>query len=949
MGLDEEGQVIARQIFLRLVTLGEGMEDTRRRVLIYELENLKFEDMDLRKVSRAFKATLDAFGNARLLSFDRDPGTRGPTVEVAHEAIIREWPRLREWLEETRTLVRMQRQLSMAASEWMDAHRDSSFLLSGTKLAQYEGWTVSSAIALTQHEIGYLKASITARDQREMEEAERLQRELETVKKLAETERTSTLRLRGRNRLISVIGVIAMVAAIIAGVIGNRNSKLAIQNEAIASTAQAAEALAIQERDHAENENKLSVSRELAAASLSNLDSDAELSILLALQGLSVQYTSESENALRSSLATSRIKTTITTDGDIFSWAFSPDNKHLAVYEVGTNPQIWDVQTGKEVLRLDTSNNWGAISYSSNGSQIITYENEDGDKGYINKWNATTGKLESSLYAPQAGLYNQAFSFDMTRMATVGGTEGTVWNIETGEELFKLLGHTDQISSVAFSRDGTRLATIDINGIVIVWDGATGENLLTFSTSREGEYPEIKFGVDASDLIVSDSYGDIYFWEITAGKSNEVFRKNISTGGGYISTDLSLDGTLLLIGDATHGVSIWNAASREELLVFQTNYTNSFSGLFSPDGNLLATSDYIRTLKIWDLMPPGEKQGVADANIYSLQSVAYSSDGTQLATITSGLNSIVVIRDTSTNQELLTIQDIDICCSIKFSPDGKYIVTASDYGAKIWDSTTGIMVQTFVGHKDFVGEIAFNSDGSQIATASNDGTAKVWDIKSGKELLSVDVRNDGWTNDIAFSPDGKLLATVSTDTSPDHGEVVVWDSKTGEKLFLLGDNLDNDLNTCWNLAFSPDGTRLAVGYSDKTTKIWDVLPMKDQTQPMFVLRGHSDLVWDVAFSPDGNHLATASFDGTTKLWDVSSGPDQGNEITTLPGHAAEVIGIAFSPDGKYLASVSWDGTLRVYYTQIENLIAAAKKRVTRSLTTEECQKYLHMDTCPAPP
>ena len=125
--------------------------------------------------------------------------------------------------------------------------------------------------------------------------------------------------------------------------------------------------------------------------------------------------------------------------------------------------------------------------------------------------------------------------------------------------------------------------------------------------------------------------------------------------------------------------------------------------------------------------------------------------------------------------------------------------------------------------------------------------------------------------------------------------------------------------------------------------------MKDQTQPMFVLRGHSDLVWDVAFSPDGNHLATASFDGTTKLWDVSSGPDQGNEITTLSGHAAEVIGIAFSPDGKYLTSVSWDGTLRVYYTQLEDLIAAAKKRITRSLTTEECQKYLHVDVCPAPP
>ena len=125
--------------------------------------------------------------------------------------------------------------------------------------------------------------------------------------------------------------------------------------------------------------------------------------------------------------------------------------------------------------------------------------------------------------------------------------------------------------------------------------------------------------------------------------------------------------------------------------------------------------------------------------------------------------------------------------------------------------------------------------------------------------------------------------------------------------------------------------------------------MKSQKQPLLTLRGHSNNVWDVAYSPDGSRLATASFDGTVKIWNVSPGPEQGKEITTLSGHTAEVSGVAFSPDGKHLASVSWDGTLRVYYTQIEDLIAAAEKRVTRSLTTEECQKYLHVDACPAAP
>jgi WD40 repeat protein len=105
----------------------------------------------------------------------------------------------------------------------------------------------------------------------------------------------------------------------------------------------------------------------------------------------------------------------------------------------------------------------------------------------------------------------------------------------------------------------------------------------------------------------------------------------------------------------------------------------------------------------------------------------------------------------------------------------------------------------------------------------------------------------------------------------------------------------------------------------------------------------------ITYNSDGTILATSSLDGTIKLWNMTSGTEQGLEITTLPGHISEVYGVSFSPDGKYLASASTDGTVRIYYTQIEDLIAAAKKRVTRPLTTEECQKYLHVAACPKGP
>jgi WD40 repeat protein len=110
---------------------------------------------------------------------------------------------------------------------------------------------------------------------------------------------------------------------------------------------------------------------------------------------------------------------------------------------------------------------------------------------------------------------------------------------------------------------------------------------------------------------------------------------------------------------------------------------------------------------------------------------------------------------------------------------------------------------------------------------------------------------------------------------------------------------------------------------------------------------HENLVWRAVFNADGTRLATASFDGTAKLWALSDNDTKAQELATFTGSTAEVSGVAISPDGKYVATVSWDGSMRVYLTRIEDLVALAKTRVTRSLATEECQKYLHMDQCPA--
>ncbi|MCJ7555585.1 MAG: hypothetical protein MUP90_01575, partial [Gammaproteobacteria bacterium] len=173
--LAQEVKEYSRQLFLRLVALGEGTEDTRRRVLRSELESL-FSNQQSK-----IRDVIDTFGQARLLTFDHDPLTRGSTVEVAHEALLREWHRLREWLDESRADLRMQRVLGNATAEWLGANQDASFLLRGTRLGQFEDWAGLSVVALTKDEKVFLEASTTARQARQTAESERRQRELEQV------------------------------------------------------------------------------------------------------------------------------------------------------------------------------------------------------------------------------------------------------------------------------------------------------------------------------------------------------------------------------------------------------------------------------------------------------------------------------------------------------------------------------------------------------------------------------------------------------------------------------------------------------------------------------------------------------------------------------------------------------------------------------------------------
>jgi WD40 repeat protein len=176
--------------------------------------------------------------------------------------------------------------------------------------------------------------------------------------------------------------------------------------------------------------------------------------------------------------------------------------------------------------------------------------------------------------------------------------------------------------------------------------------------------------------------------------------------------------------------------------------------------------------------------------------------------------------------------------------------------------------------------------------------------------------------------------------------VKIWSAENGREIPGLPAHPDSAVV---DLAFSPDGTRLATGAFSGMTKVWRISERSDTgetgtvgLEELFTLIGHTTGVYGVAFSPDDTRLVTASEDGAANVWDANNG----QELITLSVQPQGLLDVAITPDGKYLATAGRDGAVRLFVLDTDELIALVQSRVTRSLTDEECQRYLHLDSCP---
>ncbi len=867
---DDAGRGMARQMFLRLVTLGEGQEDTRRRILQEEL-------MTLGAAEVAGKV-IDDFGRYRLLTFDRDEATRSATVEVAHEALIRRWERLREWLDESREDVRFERQLLHAAEEWEAAGQEPSYLMQGTRLQQFQEWSELTTLRLNKTELDFLAASLAAREEGRAIERARQEREA-----ALERQKARNLRIAA-----AVFAVAAVVAAALSLFAFDQSNKATEQRQ-----------IAESERERAED-----------ALEIAEINERKNLSLALAANARSAL--SEHEPALALPVAIEA------------EHAFQPPEAEvlrilgLAAFSPG--PRFRYADSSRSILAVASSPTGMTGAYG-------------GTEGVIYLVNNKTGETIRSIDAgsPIMGL---AFSPDGVLLAggLVDHSVG-VWEAATGDERYRLRGHELVVTDVEFSPDGRTLASSSGDTTVRLWDVASGSALHVLD-EHIGYVMKIDFSPDGAKLASSaadetptgaaDDLQDrsVRIWDVATGES--ILR--IHPQSGYVrDVEFSPNGRTIAVAtwDSGHGgtARLYDTAIGTELQRLSA-HTSAISDVeFSLDGRILATTSRDKDIKLWDLDKAVEIRSYVNfaERVYDIE---YTADGEYMMVGLGNVGDNLMpdgsdqpvdssaflwdLRNRTHVQAFAGHENWTWAADI--SPDGKLVASGSgplyypesvddlDASVRIWDAATATEMHKLTGHTHTVDSVRFTLDGSQMLSASWDATIRLWDVATGEHLQTY----EGHTAEvfmIDLLPNGEQFVSASAD-----GSLKLWDMESGAALRTYEGHEDG-VNS---VHVSPDGRQMvsAGSWGDSSIRLWDIESGEEIRQYL----GHTSAVNYARIAPNMEFIISTSWDDSVRMWDIATG----EEIRQFVGHAGNTFGVAITQDSELLLTTSSDTTVRMW-------------------------------------
>jgi WD40 repeat protein len=674
---DSREQEICRQVFLRLVQLGEGSEDTRRRASLSEVLP------DDPAQAEAVRAVIRRLADSRLITIEREKPVAGEgTLEVAHEGLIRGWPRLRTWVDAEREGIRVRQRLTEAAREWADADPETKeaylYTYTGARMVMAKEWAETHRGDLNATEAAFLAASEAAERRRVQEtlDSERLLREAaEAVDK-----RQKRLRLRF---LVAAV-VAGLFAAISFGLaflaINKRYESILAREHADAETKRAIEATQL-----AKAQARIATSRQLAALSASERNKRLDRSLLLAIEALRTENTFEARDSLYKALQDRPGLTSFLhmSEGRVANVAFSPDGKTIAAgysgFGVG-GVVLWDVirRQRLDVLPLSVKEGdvW-SVAFSPNGKTIAAGYAVGG--GGVVLWDVAARKrlADDPLPVNEGGVTGVSFSPDGKTIAAgyaVGGGGGVVlWDVARRQRLEeeRLPVREGRMAGVSFSPDGKTIAAAYAGrgvGGVVLWDVAARKRLADDPLPvKEGEVRGVSFSPDGKTIAagyVGGGGGGVVLWDVAA-------RKRLADGplpvkeGGVTGVSFSPDGKTIAAGyggddGGDGGVVLWDVTRRQQRLAagpLPVREGRVAGVVFSPDGKTLAAGYYESDgggVVLWDVARRQRLEGKPlSVREGRMAGVSFSPDSKTLAAgYDGGDGGGVVLWDVAVGQRL---------------------------------------------------------------------------------------------------------------------------------------------------------------------------------------------------------------------------------------------------------------------------------------------------------
>lgn len=875
--LTPEAEAVEKATFLRLVRVSGGTVDPRRVA-------------DTREFAAANQAVISAYVAARLLTSDRGQ------VQIAHEALLTAWPRMREWLDADREGRRVHGRLTDAARRWQDMEHDPDLLYRGAALETADRWVRDAANPpdLSAGERDFLDRSRAA-------ERSRL-----------DARRRGTWRLRA---LAAGLAVLTTTTATLAGV--------------SASQARASE-----------HQTDLAVSRQLAVQAESLAATDPALAGQLAVAADQRAETVEARSALLSASGRDPVTRTDSLDAVVPSVAVSPDGATLAAV-TGDGLVVLET-TGPQPRRLarmttgDTS--LYQVTFSPDGSLLAAV----GDGGLVRLWDVhdPTSPTRVATTAPAAGAtyYDVVFTPDGSRIVA-GASDGTVHLLARDTD-----GRWSQAQTVTATKGTVQAVALDRSGALVAAAGSAASVTL-WSLTASGLSPvgaafpaattkvtSLAFSPDGGTLAAGSTDAGVHLWDVhrPAAPTEGLTLTGPASWTNHVA--YSPDGTAIAAASSDQHLWVWDATTGVRLDSF-THPTTLLTAAWSPDGGSLFSAGSDGILRTWRY-PGATLQGfssIPGQGVFGASVIATATtDGLRLwDAAAGGRHRLLSVSPAPGGAHLDGAIGID---------DPLHLVVAGDTTGHVhfWDvsdPTRPTYRGAVAAHKDWVDAVAFDSTGTRMAVSSDDASITTWDLSGALPTAPTGRIGDlgGFVYAVSFAPDDTtLVASVLS------GHVDLLDASDLAHPALVGRPLTGPKGYVYSAAFSPDGRTIAASGNDKTIWLWDV---SDRAHPRAL---GAPLVWadgyatNILFSPDGHRLAAGMTDGTVRVWDVAD-PASPQRYASLTGVTGEVYGVAFSTDGSQVSGAGSDRTVRVWdlTTQAATAAVCAPARAGLTMTADE--------------